>query len=151
MGTCSAYFRTRSALQGAVAQYLTGVLLEDVEQLAVQLGDCGEDHGAAVGLVVDLFEVWLDQRSRLVSRLELTLEAGRDPAIAELMLRGRHRLEDVVAEALQHAATVDKAPTAVTLVAALDGVLLAASWQEPEVRADFLRSSIAELVGPPPA
>jgi len=149
LGTCSAYFRTRSALQGAVAHHVTGALLEDVEQFAARLADCDGDHAAAVRLLVDLFEGWLAQRSLLVARLELTLEAGRDPDIAALLLSGRARLEDVVANALRETDPAPSAPSATTLVSALDGVLLAAALREPEERVEFLRLSIGELLDPP--
>ena len=43
-GSCSAYLRTRNALQAALTEYVAGALLADVDALAEQMRDCGPDE-----------------------------------------------------------------------------------------------------------
>src|SRR6188768_1321966 len=61
-GTCSAYFRTRQALQVAVTQYVAAAMAADVDVLAAELVECTGDEARAVALTLALFERWLDER-----------------------------------------------------------------------------------------
>src|SRR4051812_29606628 len=63
-GSCSAYLRTRSALQQALTEYVAAALVADVDRLAERVRDIGaEDEGVEAAL--DLFLHWLDQRELL--------------------------------------------------------------------------------------
>ena len=95
-GTCSAYFRTRQALQVAVTQYVAAAMAADVDALAAELVECTGDEARAVALTLALFERWLDERELLVAKLELSLEAPRNPAVAEALAASRTRLVGVV-------------------------------------------------------
>ena len=78
-GSCSAYWRTRNALQAALTEYVAASLLADVDGLTEQISVCGpDDEQAAVAATLELFLQWLDQRELLVARLELTMAATRD-------------------------------------------------------------------------
>ena len=145
-GTCSAYLRTRSALQGALTEYVAHALLVDVDELAEQLRvDCqGEQE--SVNAALSLFLRWLDQRELLVARLELSMAATRDPALAQLLADQRARLVTVVEGIMASTGKADVRERAETLVASYDGVLLAALLRSPEERPHFLARSL-ELIG----
>lgn len=145
-GTCSAYLRTRSALQGALTEYVAHALLADVDELAEQLRvDChGEQE--SVHAALSLFLRWLDQRELLVARLELSMAATRDPALAQLLADQRARLITVVEGIMETTGKADVRERAETLVASYDGVLLAALLRPPAERPDFLARSL-ELIG----
>ena len=67
-GTCSAYLRTRQALQVAVTQYVTAALTADVDRLAAELSELPEDcawpevRAQVVERTLALFERWLSER-----------------------------------------------------------------------------------------
>ncbi len=63
-GTCSAYLRTRQALQVAVTQYVAAALAADVDRLAAELVRVrpADEVRAVVALTLALFERWLDER-----------------------------------------------------------------------------------------
>ena len=84
-GTCSAYFRTRQALQLAVTEYVAATLAADVDALAAELSTAPATRTRAVALTLALFERWLDERELIVAKLELSLEAPRNPAVAEAL------------------------------------------------------------------
>ena len=81
-GTCSAYFRTRQALQLAVTEYVAATLAADVDALAAELVECTGDEDRAVALTLALFERWLDER-------ELILGEARPVAGGPAQPRGR--------------------------------------------------------------
>ena len=143
-GTCSAYLRTRAALVDATAGFVTESLGADVGRLAARLPDDGA-HGTAEELVLSLFTRWLRQPDLLLARLELTLIAGRDPALAERLRASRDTLTSVVAQALGRRGP-EAAEAAETLVAALDGVLLGALLLPGRARAAYLRRSVHRVV-----
>lgn len=146
-GSSSAYFRSRSALQLALAEYVAGRLADEVEALAGQLVECGHDHDRAVELTGELFRRWLDRPELLTARLELTLAATRDPDLAARMADWRTRLVAVVTGILRNIGTEEPEAVAATTIAALDGVLLAALQRPAPRRAEFLTSSLALLLG----
>ena len=49
-----------------------------------------------MALTLALFERWLDERELIVAKLELSLEAPRNPAVAEVLTASRTRLVGVV-------------------------------------------------------
>ncbi len=96
-GSCSAYLPTRRALQGALTEHVAGTLADDVALLTEDLRACppGDDRG--VELTGRLFRRWLDERELLLARVELSLEASRDPELAVLLETWRARLVTAVA------------------------------------------------------
>jgi DNA-binding transcriptional regulator YbjK len=143
-GSCSAYWRTRQALQAALTEYVADSLLADVDALAEQVRAFGPDEAATVDCAVELFLRWLDQRELLIARLELTMAASRDPVLASLLAVHRSQLIEIVAEVM--AATKEHgAERAEALVASYDGILLAALLKPPRERREFLEESLALL------
>jgi len=144
-GSCSAYLRTRSALQQALTEYVAAALVADVDALVERVRDAPpEDEGVEAAL--DLFLRWLDQRELLVARLELTMAATRDPELAARLAEHRARLVELVSammSALGHAHSRERAEA---LVASYDGALLAALLKPPAQRRAFLTQTL-ELLG----
>jgi DNA-binding transcriptional regulator YbjK len=145
-GSCSAYLRTRKALVLALTRYVAGSLTEDVEQLATDLRSCALGDDQAVETVTGFFMRWLDERELLLARMELSLEAARDPELADLLAAFRRRLVGLV-ESILSARGKDRGDAlAETLVASFDGVLLSASSRPAEQRRPFVRQSMEVLI-----
>lgn len=144
-GSCSAYLRTRRALQTALAEYVGGHLTADVAALSERLAACPGDHERATAETAALFQGWLHGRD-LVTRFELTLEASRDPELAAQFSLWRTELVEVVGAVLPTDSGKADAVRAETLVVALDGVLLGAILKRPDERADYLRRCVALLL-----
>jgi DNA-binding transcriptional regulator YbjK len=145
-GSCSAYWRTRSALQAALTEYVAGALLTDVDGLAEQMRDCGPGEEVGMESALELFLRWLDQRELLVARLELTMAASRDAELAQLLSDHRSRLVAIVEEMMTASGKEHGAARAEALVASYDGILLAALLKPPRERRLFLTRSL-ELLG----
>ena len=151
-GSSSAYFRTREALLGALGDFVADQLAADVDALGQRLSSCPGDHEQAVGEVSRLFSRWLGRPDLLAARLELTVAATRDPALAERFRVWRDDLVDMVREVMQRA-DKDGGASAETLVAALDGVLLASLVLPARRRKAFVSESVEQLLeglGPHP-
>lgn len=144
-GSSSAYFRTRDALLGALGDFVADRLAADVEALGARLASCPGDHERAVAEVSGLFSRWLDQPDLLAARLELTVAATRDPSLAERFALWRDDLVGMVREVLRRAGKDDGA-SAETLVAALDGVLLASLVLPARRRRRFVSESVEQLL-----
>jgi DNA-binding transcriptional regulator YbjK len=145
-GSCSAYFRTRRALQTALTEYVVGALAADVTALAEELRGCSGDSDRAVELTTGLFARWLDERELLRAKLELSLEGPRDPELAALLAASRAQLVDVVAGIM----AADRAhgdARAETLCASFDGILLAGLSKSDAERRGFLARSLGLLMG----
>jgi DNA-binding transcriptional regulator YbjK len=141
-GTCSAYFRTRQALQLAVADYVAATLAADVDALGAELRECsGEDR--AVALTLALFERWLDERELILAKLEMSLEAPRNPAVAEVLTASRIRLVGVVEGLLSRIGQESGQARAEALVASFDGLLVGALQKPQPERRAFLSSTLA--------
>lgn len=151
-GSCSAYLRTRRALQAALTEYVAGTLADDVAVLADELTRCSPSGDRAIELTMQLFTRWLDERELLQAKLELSMEAARDPELAELLAAWRSRLVEVVAAMMAARGREHSTARAETLVASFDGILLAALQKPDGERADFLARSLDllmnALVGP---
>jgi DNA-binding transcriptional regulator YbjK len=145
-GSCSAYWRTRNALQAALTEYVASALLDDVDTLAEQMLVCGPDEQAGMDSALELFLRWLDQRELLVARLELTMAASRDDELAELLADHRSRLVAIVEQIMTASGKEHGAERAEALVASYDGILLAALLKPPDSRRAFLTRSL-ELLG----
>ena len=143
-GSCSAYLRTRRALQAALAEDVAERLLSDVDRLAEQLAGSAEPDGVSAAL--DLFQRWLDQRELLVARLELTLAASRDAELSRVLAAHRARLVEIVERIMTATGKEQGEARAEALVASYDGILLAALLKPPRERRAFLVRSL-ELLG----
>ncbi len=146
-GSCSAYLRTRKALVLALTEYVANSLAEDVERLATDLTACALGEEAAVDAVTGFFMRWLDERDLLLARMELSLEAARDPEVASLLAAFRRRLIGLVESILSARGKDQGAALAETLVASFDGVLLSASSRPAAQRRPFVRQSMGVLMG----
>jgi DNA-binding transcriptional regulator YbjK len=146
-GSCSAYLRTRKALVLALTQYVANSLAEDVEGLAADLTACALGEDQAVEAVTAFFMRWLDERDLLLARMELSLEAARDPDLAALLAAFRRRLIGLVESILSARGKDQGAALAETLVASFDGVLLGASSRPAAQRRPFVRQSMGVLMG----
>jgi DNA-binding transcriptional regulator YbjK len=145
-GTCSAYLRTRQALQLAVAEYVAATLASDVDRLGVDLAGCEGDEERALTLTLALFEHWLENRELILAKLELSLEAPRNPPVAEVLAAWRGRLVGVVDGILTRASKEHSAQRAEALVASSDGLLIAAMQKPPGERREFLSGSLALIL-----
>ena len=144
-GSCSAYWRTRQALQGALAAYVSQALLADVDELAARVQAADPDETATMDAAVDLFLRWLDQRELLVARLELTMAATRDPELARLLADHRDRLVQIVSAIATSIGREHGDVRAEALVASYDGILLSALLRPVEERRAFLTRSLGLL------
>ncbi len=143
-GSCSAYLRTRRALQAALTEHVADTLLADVDALADDVACASEPDGIAAAL--DLFSRWVDQRELLVARLELTMAASRDPELAGLLAAQRGRLIDLVERIMTATGKDGSLARAEALVASYDGILLAALLKPGPERRAFLERSM-DLLG----
>ena len=142
-GTTSAYLRTRQALQLAVAEFVAATLAADVDRLAIELAECDADESLAVARTLALFERWLEERELILAKLELSLEAPRNPAVAEVLTTWRTRLVGVVDGMLVQAAKEHSGQRAEALVASFDGLLIAALQKPQDERRAFLSGSLS--------
>lgn len=149
-GTCSAYLRTRQALMEALADFVATSVTADVDALALELAELDKDqphdHARAIAATQRLFEGWLDERERLLTRIELSMEASRNHAIAELLGACRAQLVDVVDGILGAQRRQHDARTADALVASFDGLLLAAMLKPVAERRSFLTDSVTLIL-----
>ena len=145
-GSCSAYYRTRQALQQGLAEYVAAAGTEDVMALSDKLRDCGPDEDRKVELTSALFLRWLEERDQLLARLELELAGTRDPDLAAVLTEWRVRLVGVVVS-IMDGSGVDAEERAEALCAAADGILLAALLRPPRGRRAFVTSSLERLMG----
>jgi DNA-binding transcriptional regulator YbjK len=145
-GSCSAYLRTRKALVLALTEYVVGSLTDDVEGLARDLATCRAGDEEAIERVTAFFLRWLDERELLLARMELSLEASRDPQLAALLANSRQRLVDLVGGILAGRGKEHSAARAETLVASFDGILLGALPRPPQDRRAYVQRSIEVLL-----
>ena len=147
-GTTSAYFRTRRALQLALTEYVAALMAEDVDALIEQLSDCTPDDPRAVELVLGLLARWLDARTLVLAKIELTLEAARDPELATMLRQSRDRLLQVVADVLTGHGMDQAMARAEGLMASLDGILLSGVLKPEGERQDYLARSLELAMHP---
>ena len=142
-GTCSAYLRTKRMLVVALAEHVAATLIADVDGLARELGECDGDDQRAVELTQALFERWLEERELVLAKLELSLEAPRDPAVAEVLSASRSRLVAVVDGMVTQAGKPHSLSRSEAMVASFDGLLIAALQKPPAERGVFLSESLS--------
>ncbi len=145
-GTTSAYLRTRQALQLAVTEYVAATLAADVDRLGTDLAECDGDETQALTLTLALFEHWLDDRELILAKLELSMEAPRNPPVAEVLNAWRSRLLGVVDRILTRAAKEHSLQRAEALVASSDGLLIAAMQKPQDERRAFLSGSLSLIL-----
>ena len=143
-GSCSAYYRTRQALQLGLAEHVAGTLTEDVVALASELQNCGPHDEQKTELTSQLILRWLRERHPLLARLELGLAAARDPDLAAVMAQWRLRLVGVVASIGE--SDEESEERAEVLVAAIDGVLLAAVVRPARGRRTYVTRALERLM-----
>jgi AcrR family transcriptional regulator len=146
-GSSSAYYRSRSALQAAMAEYVVWQLATDVEALAAELDEQPGDHDHAVAATSATFRRWLDESDLLTARLELTLAAARDDDLAAQLRDSRQGLTTIVDDILVRGGHPHSVAVSATIVAAVDGVLIAALLRPPTHRAGFVADSLDLLLG----
>lgn len=146
-GTCSAYFRTRQALQTGLATRVAGQLTADVQELSCSMRDTPGDTTRAVQLTTGLFLHWLERADLLHGLLELTLEATRDDDLAASLAGWRADLVEVVARSLAQNGHDHPRERAEALVSASYGVLLAALLRPAEGRRADLEQHLALVFG----
>jgi DNA-binding transcriptional regulator YbjK len=145
-GSCSAYLRTREALVLAVTEYVAERVTGHVRELADELAGCTLGDDRAVEVVTRSVLGWVDEREILVARLELTIQASRDPALTATVVSMRKDLVDVVGGMLTARGKPHGAAAAETLVSAIDGVLIGALPRPASQRKAFVRRSLEALM-----
>lgn len=140
-GSCSAYLRTRQALLVAAAEHVGTALRTDAERLATKVEAHDPASPESVRLVVAQLSAWLKEPTRALARLELTLEATRNPEVASVLRAARDQMETVASAALGGA----KDAASRTVVAALDGLLLGALPLKGRERREYLSAGVGVL------
>jgi len=145
-GSCSAYLRTREALVLGLAEYVADRMADHVRAMADELAGCPLDDDQAYATVTRSVLGWLDERDLIVALLELTIQASRDPALAESLGAHRRVLAEVVGGMLTARGKPHGGAAAETLVASFDGVLIAALPRPAPERTAFVRRSVEALM-----
>jgi DNA-binding transcriptional regulator YbjK len=145
-GSCSAYLRTREALILALSEYVADRMAARVRDLADELAGCSLDDDQAYATVTRSVLGWLDERDLLVALLELTIQASRDPALAQRLGAHRRVLAEVVGGMLTARGKQHGAAAAETMVASFDGVLISALPRPATQRKAFVRRSVEALL-----
>ena len=146
-GSCSAYYRTRQALQEGLAAYVASTAAGDVAALTEQIRGCGPDDDRKVEHTSRMFLRWLQERDVLLARLELELAATRDPRLASVLGQWRSRLVGLVAAIATDRGLDQPTERAEALVAAADGILLTALLRPERGRRAFVTASLHRLMG----
>ncbi len=141
--TCSAYLRTKQVLLLALAEHVAATLASDVDRLADELGECEGVAEQAVARTQALFERWLEERELVLAKLELSLEAPRNPEVARVLSTWRSRLVAVVDAMLTRAGKPHSLSRSEALVASFDGLLIAALQKPVAERPAFLSESLS--------
>ncbi|MET0839076.1 MAG: hypothetical protein ABWY19_09870 [Marmoricola sp.] len=145
-GTCSAYMRTRLALLTTLTEYVAAWFAEAIAELTGRIEENADVEGYVVQQTSAMLRSWLLEPELLLARLELTIEGSREPEIARVWQAQAQQLVAIVEHAMDSAAVEHSQARAVTLIAALDGVLLRALREEPSQRASFVRESLELLM-----
>jgi DNA-binding transcriptional regulator YbjK len=145
-GSTSYYLRTRDAL-------LTACVHRMLDHDAAAVGEMPPDADPAsllVGMVVDLVR---HRHDDLVARYELSLEAGRRPAIREVITTSGRQLRESLGELLAALGIADAQAAAWPVASMLDGLMYdrvagaGVSLSDAEFEAGVRRSVKAVLSG----
>eukprot|EP01031_Cornospumella_fuschlensis_P006702 gene6702-8339_t len=71
----------RDPLALALTEHVAGQVGQDVDELLEQIADCTPEDPRTVELVLAMFARWLDERALVLAKVELTMEAARDPEL----------------------------------------------------------------------
>jgi DNA-binding transcriptional regulator YbjK len=145
-GSCSAYLRTREALVQGVTAYVAERVTANCDELTGELTARALDDTRAVETVTRAILRWVEQREILVARLELTIQASRDPELAATIDSLRRTLVDTVAGLLTARGKPHGAAAAETLVSSFDGVMIGALSRPVRQRRAFVRRAIETLM-----
>lgn len=148
-GSCSAYMRTRAALVQSLATHVNALLRDDLETL-VQEAAGSVDFDPAVDAACRLVTGWVvERRELMLTRAELFLELARRPDMAEGLERWREDLIGVVVGIYAAREHQQPRPLAAVVVAAIEGVIIAAlgnpAMAEPEALDGTIRMIITRL------
>lgn len=150
-GTTSASFRTRLALLTALADHVAARLLGDVELLSETIAHHAQttpgDHPFAIGQTQRMVTGWLAEPDVLAARLELSLEAARQPDLAATFRPWRAHLNDVIEQLMSQLQIEEPRLRAETAVAGIEGLLVAALAEPPPTRKAQLERQTALLLG----
>lgn len=114
--------------------------------LAAGMAAHPDDHERAVEDTTALFTTWLAEPGHVRARLELTVMATRDPALAAQLQHWRDDLVALVEQVLVERGTGPLAVDPPVLVAAFEGLLLASLLQPEDTRTAFARAGIEQLL-----
>lgn len=147
-GSTSAYLRTRRALQLALTEYVVALVTRDVDALIEQLETCTPEDPRTVELVLGMFSRWLQTRDLALAKVELTMEAARDPELGAILSRDRDRVVDLVAEILRSHGRDQGRDRAATMMASFDGILLSAMLRPESEQRAFLERTLPLAMHP---
>ncbi|OJZ70211.1 TetR family transcriptional regulator [Mycobacterium paraffinicum] len=112
-GTTSFYFRTRSALQRAVAERLAELDLADLQSVADDSDGRGENPSPSRLSQVVIRSGDEPQLFRTKARYELTMQAARDPSLAAILQRATDEFtklhREILVQLMPHGAELDPA------------------------------------------
>lgn len=112
-GTTSFYFRTRSALLRAVAERLVELDLADLQSVADSTDSRGNNPSPSRLSQVIIRSGSEPQFSRTKARYELTMQAGRDPALAAILQQATDEFtklhREILVQLMPHGADLDPA------------------------------------------
>lgn len=145
-GSTSYYFRTRNALVYAVAERVAELDLADLQSVL-------DGRGSAVAKLAAVVMTSLtgDGLTRTRARIELLLQASRDPAISEAfhansqtyLLLHRELAEQSAPAGVDPARVEDRALLTVTFISGL--MLSAASGNQPVITRDHLAALLTQI------
>ncbi len=153
-GSCSSYFRTRIALLTALTHQVGHLLTLEVLDLAQRLQDAEARPGVdeqvrrefVIDEIVSLFARLLSSPELVLVQAELALEAQRQPELQSVLGAWRMGLFHIVEEIVRSAGKSDPAQRAMTLVAAMEGVVLAGLQQPAATRTAYLTTATTMLL-----
>ncbi|PPJ33709.1 TetR family transcriptional regulator [Nocardia nova] len=144
-GSCSNRFRTRRALLDATVQRLAELDAADVTSTVLDSADL--DGVASV--LAEVSHRWLTRdRTRMIARYELALEATRRPEIREALNAGGARFRAMATALYERLGVSDPATRAQAFVGCFDGLIFdhvaGAGAREPDI--DHLRETFRGLL-----
>ena len=149
-GSCSAYLRTSRALRLALTEYVAASLQAEIARLLARLEDHGPQPRSTEQGLVDLLREttmmlagWLEERTLVVAKQELTTAAAHDPELAAIIAGVRAQMVAVVEVILTACGQPRGLERAEALVAAGDGILGTSLLLPEEQRLGYLTRSMA--------
>lgn len=146
-GSTSAYYRTRRALQLSAALRITELLRADLSTLTESILAVEGEREASTAAVVRLFDAWLGEPSLLLARIELSMEAARDPELAQPLAEERTRAIELIADVITQLCVDRPEVRAAAVLAAMDGVLIGGLLRGEAERATFVADSVRLILG----